>query len=185
MKKFKDIEGFKSIKCEAKVGTDKLKELHYRANDIIFKYNMQFAFPRNVEIAEQLLKDVFIEIKDLDVNEKAQAKKDEILKLGRVMVANLIAYRKQFKYDESCVTAIEGMCKYRLSDYLKKKDSLTIADGVSLLRDNQALNQIVGDVSDNLNIKPQVKAFIKMQDEIIEIISKQLKGYSFTQVKSV
>lgn len=184
MRKFKDIEGFKSIRCEAKVGTDKLKELHYKANDIIFKYNMQFAFPRNVEIAEQLLKDVFIEIKDLDVNEKAQAKKDEILKLGRVMVANLIAYRKQFKYDESCITAIEGMCKYRLSDYLKKKDSLTIADGVSLLRDNQALNQIVGDVSDNLNIKPQVKAFIKMQDEIIEIISKQLKEYSFTQVKS-
>lgn len=184
MRKFKEIEGFKYIKCEAKVGTDKLKELHYKANDIIFKYNMQFAFPRNVEIAEQLLKEVFVEIKDLDVNEKAQAKKDEILKLGRVLVSNLIEYRKLFKYDESCVAAIEGMCKYRLSDYLKKKDSLTIADGVSLLIDNQTLNQIVGDVSDNLNIKPQVKAFIKMQDEIIEIISKQLKEYSFTQVKS-
>lgn len=184
MKKFKEIEGFTSIKCEAKVGTDKLKELHYKANDIIFKYNMQYAFPRNVKIAEQLLTEVFIEIKDLNVNEKAQAKKDEILKLGRVIVTNLIAYRKQFKYDESCVTAIEGMCKYRLSDYLKKKDTLMITEGVSLLRDNQILNQIVGDVSANLNIKPQVKAFIKMQDEIIEIISKQLKEYSFTQVKS-
>ena len=59
-----------------------------------------------------------------------------------------------------------------------------ITEGVSLLRDNQTLNQIVGDVSVNLNIKPQVKAFIKMQDEIIEIINKQLKNFSFTQVKS-
>ena len=40
MKKFKEIEGFTSIKCEAKVGTDKLKELQEAGKDPFEEYKL-------------------------------------------------------------------------------------------------------------------------------------------------
>lgn len=71
MKKFNEVKNFTSIRCDAKVGTEALKELHYQANEIIFRYNMQFAFPRNVKQATEQLTEVFVKIKDLEVNDAA------------------------------------------------------------------------------------------------------------------
>ena len=181
MKKFNEIENFATIRCVAKVGTEELKELHYQANEIIFKYNMQFAFPRNIEQAISQLTEVFVKIKDLEVKDAAMDKKSEILTKGRAIVQSLKAYLKNFKYDDSCITAIESMCKYQLSNYLKNKENLTIATGVEMLEWNVALRDIATDVADNINKQPNIKVFIRMQGEIIEIVSKQLQTYHFKQ----
>ena len=74
MKKLNEVNNFASIRCDAKVGTEALKELHYQANEIIFRYNMQFAFPRNVKQATEQLTEVFVKIKDLEVNDAAKEK---------------------------------------------------------------------------------------------------------------
>ena len=183
MKKFNEIENFAIIRCEAKVGTEELKELHYQANEIIFMYKMQFAFPRNVERAISQLTGVFVKIKGLEVKDAAMDKKNEILTKGRAIVQSLKTYLNNFKYDDSCITSIESMCKFQLSKYLKAKDKLTIDTGVELLKANVVLSDIAKDVSDNLNSQPKVGVFIKMQEEIIEILSKQLQNYSFKQRK--
>jgi hypothetical protein len=71
------------------------------------------------------------------------------------------------------------MCKYQLSNYLKNKENLTIAAGVELLEGNVVLRDIANDVAANLNRQPNIKAFLRMQGEIIDIISKQLQTLQF------
>ena len=181
MYKFNEIANFASIKCEAKVGTEELKVLHYQINDIIYSYNMQFAFPRNIEQAISQLTEVFVKIKDLEVKDAAMDKKNEILTKGRAIVQSLKTYLNNFKYDDSCISSIESMCKFQLSNYLKNKDNLTIATGVEMLNVNVMLRDIATDVADNINKQPNIKAFIRMQGEIIEIVSKQLQTYHFKQ----
>lgn len=181
MKKFNEVKNFTSIRCEAKVSTDELKALHYQANDIIFSYNMQFAFPKNVEQAIKQLTEVFVKIKNLEVKDSALDKKKEILTKGRTIVQTLKDYINNFKYDDSCVAAIESMCKFQLSNYLKAKDSLTIQSGVELLEKNTVLREIAKDVANNLNIQPKINPFLKMQEEVIEIAIKQLQNFSFKQ----
>ena len=181
MKKFNEIKNFTAIRCEAKVGTEVLKELHYQANEIIFKYNMQFAFPHNAKQAAKQLTEVFVKIKELEVKDAAKDKQIEILDKGREIVKSLNEYTANFKYDDTCVGAIESMCKYQLSNYLKNKENLTIATGVEMLEWNVALRDIATDVATNINKQPNIKAFIRMQGEIIEIVSKQLQTYHFKQ----
>ena len=176
---FKDIQNFEAIRCEAKVSVDKLTALHYAANEIIFHYNMQPAFPRNVEEAVRRLTEVFVQIKELEVKESAKAKQQEILTKGREIVKSLNAYKKAFQYDASCVAAVESMCKYQLSKYLGRKNALTFREGIEILEDNQMLHDIIGDVESNLNTKPNTKAFDRMQGEIIGMLFKNLQTYSF------
>ena len=179
MKKFNEIKNFTAIRCEAKVSTGVLKELHYQANEIIFKYNMQFAFPHNAKQAAKQLTEVFVKIKELEVKDAAKDKQIEILDKGREIVKSLNEYTANFKYDDTCVGAIESMCKYQLSNYLKNKENLTIATGVEMLEWNVALRDIATDVATNINKQPNIKAFVRMQEEIVEILSKQLQNYSF------
>ena len=179
MKKFNEINGYGTIRCEAKVSTDKLKELHYKANDIIYKYNMQYAFPRNTQKAIDELSDVFVQIKELEVADAAKVKKEELLKQGRNIVTLLKVHIKSFKYDDSCVSCIESMCKFQLSKYLKSQNTLNIDSGVQLLVDNVMLRDIANDVAANLNRQPNIKAFLRMQGEIIDIISGELQTFQF------
>lgn len=179
MKKFNEVKNFTSVRCDAKVGTEALKDLHYQANEIIFRYNMQFAFPRNVQQATEQLTEVFVKIKDLEVKDAAKEKQTEILAKGREIVKSLKEYVKNFKYEDSCVNAIESMCKYQLSKFLKDKENLTFATGIELLEGNVVLRGIANDVTANLNRQPSIKAFIRMQGELIEIVSKRLQAYHF------
>jgi hypothetical protein len=71
------------------------------------------------------------------------------------------------------------MCKYQLSNYLKNKENLTITTGVEILEGNVVLREIANDVTANLNRQPNIKAFLRMQGEIIYIISKQLQTLQF------
>ena len=114
MKKFNDIQHFKTIKCIAKISTDTLTELQRQANEIIFKYNMQYAFPDNVQRAYEELEKVFIAIKELEVKNSASAKKEEILTMGRQIARSLKNYSKEFKYDATCTSA--GYTKYTCTD---------------------------------------------------------------------
>ena len=176
---FSKIENYGAIRCDARASIDKLSTLHYAVNEIIFRYNMQPAFPRNVEEAVKRLTEVFVQIKELEITESAKAKQQEILAKGRELIKSLNAYKKNFKHDASCVSAVESMCKYQLSKYLGRKNALTFRDGIEILEDNQMLHDIIGDVESNLNTKPKTKAFDRMQGEIIGMLSKNLQTYSF------
>ena len=71
------------------------------------------------------------------------------------------------------------MCKFQLSKYLKSKDSLTTTGAIKLLEDNQSLYRIVEDITEQLNTKVNVNAFIRMQQELINVVSDKLREYSF------
>ena len=179
MTKFINIQDFATIKCEAKASNDGLKTLHYQANEIIFHYNQQFAFPRNVQAAIDELTKVFVDIRDLKVPDAVNAKKQEIIQKGRTIVKSLKDYKENFSYDASCIGGIESMCKFQLSGFLKHKENLSIEEGVRILQNNQMLREIVNDVERQLRAKPKVEAFLRMQGEIIELLESQLRCYAF------
>jgi len=180
MIRFSDIKDFATISCGAKAGNDSLKTLQYQANDIIYHYNQQFAFPRNVQAAIDELTKVFIEIRDLEVPETVNAKKQEILQKGRVIVKSLIAYKQNFAYDQSCVEYVKLMCGFQLHDYLDRRAHMSFADGIGRLQDSLMLRGIVNDVEQNLHvrIKPQVNAFMRMHGEIFDILKTKLQDYA-------
>ena len=73
-----------------------IKEVRFALNDIFRKCaDNQNVIMEGRDIGTYVFPNADIKIYlDATPEERAQAKKDEILKLGRVMVANLIAYRK-------------------------------------------------------------------------------------------
>lgn len=115
----------------------------------------------------------------MEVADTAKVKKEELLKQGRNIVTLLKEYIKSFKYDDSCVSCIESMCKFQLSKYLKSQNTLNIDSSVQLLVDNVMLRDIANDVAANLNRQPNIKTFLRMQGEIIDIISGQLQTFQF------
>lgn len=179
MKRFNEIKDFATIKCEAKACNDALRELHHKANDIVYNHAQQYAFPRNVQMTIDDLTKIFVEIKGLEVPATVKAKKEEILQKGRNMVRSLKAYKQNFTYDKSCVGGIEAMCRFQLHKRLTIGDNLSIEEGARFLRGNKALKAIAEDVEQQLYIKPRINRFLQMQGEIIEALGKQLQGYAF------
>ena len=179
MNKFNSIKDFVIIKCEAKACNDALRELHHKANEIIYNHSQQYAFPRNVQTVMDDLTNTFLEIKGLEVPHTTKAKKEEILQKGREMIRSLRQYKQHFKYDDSCVGGIEAMCKFQLHKYLSSKNALSVEEGAEYLRSNKILKEIAEDVEQKLNVKPKINAFLRMQNEIIELLEDKLRGYAF------
>ena len=86
--------GIKPIKCEAKEGTDKLKDLHYRINDILYKNAGKYI---DTKLANALYSDLCalgVELDELEVPERAREKKKELLGKLRTVCMSLKDYRK-------------------------------------------------------------------------------------------
>lgn len=86
--------GLTPIKAENKEGTDKLKDLHYRINDILYVNAGRYI---DQALAQSLYKDLCglgVELDALEVPERARAKKTEILGKLRTICTNLKSYRK-------------------------------------------------------------------------------------------
>jgi len=84
--------GVQFIKTEAKTGCDSIKELHYKANDVIVRYQKQTL---SKEAAERLLNsliEIGKELKAANCPKSATDKKDEILTQLRNMCNSLKTY---------------------------------------------------------------------------------------------
>lgn len=86
--------GLAPIKAENKEGTDRLKDLHYRINDILYPNAGRYI---DQALAHKLYQDLCglgVELDKLEVPERARAKKTEILGKLRTICSNLKEYRK-------------------------------------------------------------------------------------------
>lgn len=93
MKTGKEL-GVEPIKCEAKEGTDKLKALHFQINDILYKNKGKYI---DQKLAYSMYTDLCalgVQLDELEVPERARAKKKELLSKLRPICTNLKEYRK-------------------------------------------------------------------------------------------
>lgn len=166
MKKFNEI-GIAIIKCQNKTGADNLKEVHYKINGYIYKYFNMYAIKSLVRNLYSKLIECGKELKDLQVPQSAQSKKDEILQQLRTMCRSLDNYINTETYtEEDKNNAILATLKYKVSNYLRNKPLLTENEILSLLEENKTIYDLL-----NVNYQP----FQKMQDELIQMLIDKYK----------
>lgn len=166
MKKINEI-GVSIIKCKNKQGTDNLKELHYKINDLLYKNANTYAIKSIAIYIEKQLVEYGIELNNLQVPDSAKAKKNEILAALRDMVINLRKYLAEYNVnpneEKQAATAI---LKYRLSNYIKSKQTLTTDQIIALLEENKTIYDL---------LQVEYEPFRKMQDELIQILNKKFE----------
>lgn len=166
MQTFKEL-GISIIKCENKQGNDKIKEIHYRINELLFKYQMRYAMWGLASFLEKKLTEFGIELAAVETTEAARAKKNEILTILRKYVRVLKQYTDVNGIDATeenkAATAIQ---KYSVSNYLKNKETLSTEQIITILEDNKELY-------DNAIKNYIIPSFKKMNDELIEMFKKR------------
>lgn len=164
MKKFNEI-GIAIIKCQNKTGSDSIKTIHYKINDLLYKNNNTYALKPLVEYIEKQLIEYGKELNNLQVPDSAKPKQKELLQALKAMILNLRKYIAEYNVTpEEEKQAATAIMKFRLSTYIKNKSLLTTNEILSLLEENKTIYDLL-----NVNYQP----FQKMQDELLEILNKK------------
>lgn len=149
--------GLTPIKCESKTGTDKLKELHYAVNAILYKASGRYIFQRQAENLYRELCEYGKQLASLEVPDKAKPKKEELLSKLRVICNSLNVYRKQSQNSED----IEGMQRalnWFLHRYIEVKDNITDEQALELLKESKELSDAVYPWEESLKLSNMNKA---------------------------
>lgn len=186
MKKIEDIIGMSCIKCNNKPTTDKLKDIHYKINDALFKYSKRYAFKYYLNSLQNELIPLFKQLTDLDVANSFLPKKNEILQVGRDIIKKI---RAQIKLNDmtELYKAITESLNYNMYQYVKAKDNLnnmSIQSVLDILDSNKNLLLAIKDYSDdptvNVNMSNTVKSKIynlsKLQSQLVEYLNKRLNN---------
>ena len=122
--------GIEVIKPQAKEGNTSIQELHHRANDITYKYNRRYIPPQTALRLFEKLREIGIELKDVSVNERTKAKKDELLSIIRKQCLSLKSYYDSYVWSKDDAKQVDSTLRFQLAMYLKNKDT---SDILSLL----------------------------------------------------
>ena len=179
MKKFNEIDGFSDLKI--KTDFCELRTAVYVVNGTIRKYLQAYAF---IPLVEQLIKELTdsgIAIKNIKVNDKNQKQKDDILSDIRNLIRGLKAYQNEFRFDDSCRSAIKSSANYQLQRFLKAREdkSLSVEMCIELLQRNKLIYRSIKDAEQNLNTTISFPNFIKLQDDIKGELQKLIDAYDF------
>lgn len=169
MKRLEELN-INPIKCEHKQGTEKLKALHYSANEVIFKYHKRYI---NAVIAAKIYK-AFItigkDIKDLEVPDSAKAKQRELLDILRGYCKIISGYKPD---DNNYEFAASKTMQFALSQYLYDKDKGKLKDPLQVLKH---LNNIK-EIREEWSKYPitNKKALCTANAELLEMINEYYK----------
>jgi hypothetical protein len=161
--------GISPIKCENKEGTEALKTLHFKINDVLYAHTYRYIFPATAARLLDSLTSLGVELKDLQVPDKAAPKKEEILVALRAICRSLkecIHTPITEEDHEAMQKAING----QVHRCIKAKPTLTPEKTLGLLLENKQL------ASDAARYWQSLKttSFVKMQEELIQILTKEI-----------
>lgn len=171
MKKLIEITGVNTIKPETRETVDDLKELHYKANELLFSYNYTNI---NLKMAEALKKQftkIGESIKDLDLHfkPKVNQKKNEILVILRTIVKAITNYINDYD-DRDDLKGAQAVINYQVAQYIKgKENNATEEEIIKQLKRNKIIHTCY--IKGNDNIKSDT--FIKMQQELINKLTNK------------
>lgn len=106
------------IKAKNKEGNDKIKEIHYRLNELIYDYNFKYVTTTiQSKLYEEFIK-AGMELKEID-NPKAKPKAEEIQAILRTYCKTLKTYMS-----DNDKSQIQAAINYFVREYINDKDNI-------------------------------------------------------------
>ena len=149
--------GLTPIKCTNKEGTDKLKEIHYAVNDILYKASGRYIFQRQADSIYKQLCEYGKQLAALDVSDKASPKKEELLSKLRVICNSLNVYRKQSQTSED-IESMQKAVGWFLHRYIEARDTMTDIQALEFLKETKELSDAVYPWEESLKLSNLTKA---------------------------
>ena len=165
--------GLTPIKTQSKEGTQQLKELHYKVNDVLFGLSGKLLFKKDAELAFTKLCGYGKELNALVVPEKAAAKKSELIAALRKVCTVLRKYIGEVCVTEEDIPTIQKSINWAIHKYIqaKEEDKLDTMTVVGMLAGNKELWQNIEPFLDNLRLSN----FQKMQRELLNILQSEFR----------
>ena len=155
------------IKCQNKVGNDTIKDLHYKANAILFKLGHSYIMRNRTLRCGCELKGILDKLREHQPADGAKAKWKEVINAIEAQLKYLRSIAKQ----EPTVEEIQKTINYTVSCYLRKKPE-TLSDAIQLITDMRTL---ISDLGDNDLSNVNLKAFRKMGEELKAYIDREIE----------
>ena len=159
------------IKTTAKEGTTKIQSLHYKINDILYKYSKRYISPMTAKRLFYELGALGKELKELELTDRTKPKREELLTCLRSICSSLKEYYKTYEWKESDENEVSATINFKVSEYLRNKESLDI---VEMLTDNKQIwNEMY--LQNPFRIHIKTNKFIDMQNELLERLNQLYK----------
>ena len=155
------------IKCQNKIGNDTIKDLHYKANAIIFKLAHSYIMRNRTIRCGTELKGILDKLKELQPADGAKAKWKEVINA----IEGQLKYLRTIAKQEPSTEEIQKTINYTVSCYLRKKPE-TLNDAVNMVTEMRTL---ISDLGNNDLSQVNLKAFRKMGEELKAYINKEIE----------
>ena len=155
------------IKCQNKIGNDTIKDLHYKANAIIFKLAHSYIMRNRTIRCGTELKGILDKLKELQPADGAKAKWKEVINA----IEGQLRYLRTIAKQEPSTEEIQKTINYTVSCYLRKKPE-TLNDAVNMVTEMRTL---ISDLGNNDLSQVNLKAFRKMGEELKAYINKEIE----------
>ena len=155
------------IKCQNKIGNDTIKDLHYKANAILFKLAHSYIMKSRTIRCGTELKGILDKLKEHQPADGAKAKWREVINAIETQLKYLRSIAKQ----EPTVEEIQKTINYNVSTYLRKKPD-TLQEAVNMVSEMKTL---INDLGTNDLSKVNLKSFRKMGEELKAYINNEIE----------
>ena len=155
------------IKCQNKIGNDTIKDLHYKANAILFKLAHSYIMRKRTIRCGTELKGILDKLREHQPADGAKAKCKEVINAIEAQLKYLRSIAKQ----EPSTEEIQKTINYTVSCYLRKKPE-TLNEAVQMVND---IKTLVSDLGDNDLSSINLKAFRKMGEELKAYIDREIE----------
>ena len=155
------------IKCQNKIGNDTIKDLHYKANAILFKLAHSYIMKSRTIRCGSELKGILDKLKEHQPADGAKAKWREVINAIETQLKYLRSIAKQ----EPTVEEIQKTINYNVSCYLRNKPD-NLQEAVNMVSEMKTL---ISDLGTNDLSKVNLKSFRKMGEELKAYINKEIE----------
>ena len=160
--------GITPIKCEAKEGTDKIKEIHYAVNDILYENSGKYIFQPMAERIYNQLCDYGKQLASLQVPDRANAKKSELLSKLRTVCNSLKVYKGQNQTSED-LKEMQAAINWLLHRFIEAKPTLTPEQALKFLKETKEMRDYVFPWDEDL----KTGNLVKMNTQLINFITEK------------
>ena len=152
--------------------TEDLQKVQGEINDIIHNNLYNFMLPQKVKEMIDNLIPLFVKMKELELSEKVEPRRIELLRQGRDIIGKLKQHVNIEYSKEEYVEAYTLQYKRLVAEYLKHKNDLDITNAADLLKRGKKLKQECDDCIGGI----QHKSFDSMLIELKKYISMSLSA---------